>query len=662
MVVSSILSMKILWFTWKDKKNPQAGGAEIINEEIAKRLVRGGHQVKILTAGFPGRRHKEKIDGYEIIRCGNRWSVYSRSFRYYAKHLIGWPDLIIEEINTFPFCTQFYAKEKRILLFYQLCREIWFYQMKFPFSLFGYLIEPIYLRWLNKNRAITISNSSKKDLLRYGFKSSNIKIMPVGIEIEPLENLKSMIKYDDFTMLSLGAIREMKRPDEQVRAFEIAKEKIPALKLKIAGGGSGKYFAKVMRMIKQSKYRDDIEYLGKVSIKKKTELMQKCHFIAVTSVKEGWGLIVTEAASQGTPAIVYNVDGLRDSVRNKITGLIARKNTPEGLAEKIIELYQKDRRHYRTMQKNAWSFSKEINFANCFKNFDKIISEYDIQSDQGTTMKKNPLISVIVPTLNSEKFLSRCLDSVKRQSYKNIEIIVVDNNSIDKTKKIARRYTTKIYNRGPERSAQVNFGVSKARGEYVYKIDSDFVLDKKVVEECVEKAAKGYDAVVVHNSPDIQISWIAKIRKFEVDMYKYEITFSSARFVKKSVYKKINGFNEKITAGEDYDFQNKLNRAGVKTGFIEAEALHLGEPKSFWKHMIKYYTYGKDFANFHVANKKESKEQLGFFRGPYLKNWKKFLYHPILGGSFIFYNICKFSFGGAGFLVAKIKPKSMAKE
>ena len=265
------------------------------------------------------------------------------------------------------------------------------------------------------------------------------------------------------------------------------------------------------------------------------------------------------------------------------------------------------------------------------------------------------LISVIVPTKNSEKFLEECLASIKNQTYRNIELIVVDNNSVDQTKEVAKKFTDKVFNFGPERSAQVNFGVRQAAGEYVYKVDSDFVLEREVVQQCVERVNSGFDAVVVHNSPDIRVSWIARIRKFEVDMYKYDITYSSARFVKKEIYEKIGGFNEKITAGEDYDFQNKLNRYGCKTGFIDAEALHLGEPENFWKHMQKYYYYGKDFINFRQENRKESKAQLSFLRGVYFKNWKKIIQHPVLGAAFVVYTISKFGFGGAGYLVGKFK-------
>jgi len=266
-----------------------------------------------------------------------------------------------------------------------------------------------------------------------------------------------------------------------------------------------------------------------------------------------------------------------------------------------------------------------------------------------------PLVSVIVPTYNSANFLEDCLRSIQQQSYPEIELIVVDNNSSDNTKDIAKQYTNKVYDKGPERSAQVNFGVENSIGEFVYKVDSDFVLESDVITQCVEKSQKGFDAVVVHNTPDEKVSWIAKIRKFEVDMYKYDIIHSSARFVRKEVYKEIKGFNEKIIAGEDYDFQNKLNKGNFNIGFIDAEALHLGEPTSFFKHMKKYYSYGKDFINYKRENKNEAKKQLKFIRPIYLKNWKKFINHPFLGIGFIFYNIFKYFFGGMGYLIGRIK-------
>lgn len=272
------------------------------------------------------------------------------------------------------------------------------------------------------------------------------------------------------------------------------------------------------------------------------------------------------------------------------------------------------------------------------------------------SVMKQPKVSIIVPTKNSTTTLRQCLDSVKNQTYDNIEIILVDNFSKDKTQEIAKLYTKYVFSKGPERSAQVNFGVNKATGKYVYKIDSDFVLDKKVVEECIKLCeTDSYDAVVVHNSPDVRVSWIARVRKFEVDMYKYNLNHSSARFIRKDLYLKLGGFDSKVTAGEDYDFQNKLNRSGARVGFAEAEALHLGEPRHLWPHLMKYFDYGKDFVNYqNVTTKQEQATQLGFFRGVYFKNWRKFFKHPLQAIVFLGYNSLKYLFGGAGLVSARL--------
>ncbi|OQA04642.1 MAG: putative poly(glycerol-phosphate) alpha-glucosyltransferase [bacterium ADurb.Bin400] len=365
--------MKVLWLSWKDLKNPLAGGAEIVKEELARRLAKDGHEVVILTAGFAGAKQEESRDGYKIIRVGGRWTVYWHAYKYYKQHLRGWADVVIEEINTVPFFSPCYVNEKRVLFFHQLCREIWFYQMFFPLSWVGYCIEPVYLWWLRNNQVITVSDSTKKDLIKYGFSEKRINIISEGIELEPIDGLDKAKKSEEVVVLSLGAVREMKRTVHQIKAFELAKRELPNLKLKIAGSGDGRYFEKVMRLIEDSPYRQDIEYLGWVSKVEKIKLMREARLIVVTSIKEGWGLIVTEANSQGTPAVVYNVDGLRDSVKNKKTGLVTDKNSAQGLAEAIIGLLSMPMSDYEKMRKHAWEWSKKITFDESYEELRRVI-------------------------------------------------------------------------------------------------------------------------------------------------------------------------------------------------------------------------------------------------------------------------------------------------
>ncbi|MBU4481210.1 glycosyltransferase, partial [Patescibacteria group bacterium] len=110
----------------------------------------------------------------------------------------------------------------------------------------------------------------------------------------------------------------------------------------------------------------------------------------------------------------------------------------------------------------------------------------------------NPLVSIVITTKNEERNIANCLGSILRQTYfcDKIEIIVVDNNSTDKTKDLVESFKVKSYkagckikffNKGPERSAQRNFGVAQAQGEYILYLDADMILSPDVIKECMEQ-------------------------------------------------------------------------------------------------------------------------------------------------------------------------------
>lgn len=360
--------MKILWLTWKDRDNPLAGGAEVVNEELAGRLAADGHDVVFFVAGFPGAKPNLARHGFRIVRVGSRFTAYLAAVREYRARWQGWPDLVIDECNTMPFFARFYTAGRQVLFFHMLCREIWFYEFPQPLSTVGYLLEPLYLRLLSRSAPIvTVSKSTQHDLERIGFKRHNLHLISEGIELTPAASLSSIKKFSEPTLLSLGSIRPMKRTLHQIKAFELAKQAHPKLKLLVAGDSSGRYGQKVLNYIASSRYSKDIKYLGKVTKDQKIELMQKAHLILVTSVKEGWGLIVTEANSQGTPAIVYDVDGLRDAVQPNQTGLITRPH-PRALAAAAVSLLHEPDR-YQQLRQAAWEWSKTITFDRSYADF-----------------------------------------------------------------------------------------------------------------------------------------------------------------------------------------------------------------------------------------------------------------------------------------------------
>lgn len=368
--------MKILWLTWKDHKHPGAGGAEVVSKELTQRLAADGNEVTLLTCGYGDAPSREDLNGVHIVRVGsNRYLHPLQACAFYVTRLRNKFDIVIEEVNAAPYFSVYFGKQsKRFLFYHHLEREVWLHEAPPPISYLGYyLLEPVATKMLSKANVplITISQSTKDDMASYGFKPDNTHIISEGIELEPLPTLTGITKFKHPTVLSLGAMRAMKRTLDQVKAFEAAKEQMPRLQMKIAGDSSGKYGKQVLDYIAQSPYKNDIEVLGRVSKEKKLELMQRAHLIGVTSIKEGWGLIVTEAASQGTPSVAYNVHGLRDSIKHDETGVITDTN-PKALASGIVKLL-KDSSYYERLRQAAWQWSKQITFEQSYKDLKSAI-------------------------------------------------------------------------------------------------------------------------------------------------------------------------------------------------------------------------------------------------------------------------------------------------
>ncbi|MBA3551052.1 glycosyltransferase, partial [Patescibacteria group bacterium] len=196
--------MRLLWFSSKDIKNPKAGGAETIKHELAKRLVKNGHRVTFLASKFKGALPEEKIDGYNVIRIGSQWSIYRKARKYYENYLKKKFDIVIDEVHPIPFFAKKYVKEKNILFIHQLNRDTWFYKFYFPLSFIAYLYEMFYLRQLRDKKVVTVSESTKRDLLNFKFPSQNISVISVGVELEPIKFLSENDKFQAPTILSLG--------------------------------------------------------------------------------------------------------------------------------------------------------------------------------------------------------------------------------------------------------------------------------------------------------------------------------------------------------------------------------------------------------------------------------------------------------------------------
>jgi glycosyltransferase involved in cell wall biosynthesis len=327
--------MKIVIFNWRDKKNPRAGGAEVVTHEIASRWVKSGHQVTLLTASFAGAKKREDIEGVVVIRGGGQLTCRFFAFWYYLKNLRGKIDLTIDEINTLPFFTPLFVREKKIAYINQLAREVWFYESKPPFSWVGYLLEPLYLKFYKKTKTMTISNSTKEELVKMGFEKVEVFSMAIDFDKEqPYLNTKNK----NLTLVFVARLVRSKRPDEAIKAFGLIQKHYPEAEMHLVGGGEERYLKQLKKLVADLDLKN-VVFDGRVTEAEKFKLMNQAHFILVTSVKEGWGLIVTEANALKTVGAVYNVTGLRDSVIKDETGLVVGAD-PSQLAREVIQVWE----------------------------------------------------------------------------------------------------------------------------------------------------------------------------------------------------------------------------------------------------------------------------------------------------------------------------------
>jgi glycosyltransferase involved in cell wall biosynthesis len=357
--------LKILWFNWRCWLNPEMGGAEVFTYENANRWVKAGHEVTLFTSEFQNCRREEVVDGVKVVRAGGKYSVYWKAKKYYRKYFSkeGY-DVVIDEINTRPFLTPKFVNngKKIIALIHQLAREYWFYETPFPINYIGYyFLEKRWLRNYVDVPTVTVSESTRQDLLDLGFKE--VFVVPEGLNFKPLDEVPEKESYP--VVAYVGRLKRAKRPDHAIKAFRIVKKRIPEAELWIIGDG---YFRKDLEKIAA----DRVKFFGSLSDGKRRELVKRAWVLVNPSVREGFGLNVVEANALGTPCIAYDVAGLRDSVKNDETGLLAEARNVEDIADKMVMIL-KDEELRERLSGDALDYSRRFSWDESAEVFLKVI-------------------------------------------------------------------------------------------------------------------------------------------------------------------------------------------------------------------------------------------------------------------------------------------------
>lgn len=273
------------------------------------------------------------------------------------------------------------------------------------------------------------------------------------------------------------------------------------------------------------------------------------------------------------------------------------------------------------------------------------------------------LVSIVIPTKNEGLNIEACLQSIQNQTYQNIEIIVIDNFSSDATLQITKKYTSNVWQKGPERSVQRNYGlIDKAQGEYAMFIDADMTLSPDLITDCVNYM-QTKNCVGLHITEIItgQSYW-SKVRRFERSFYDGTV-IDGVRFFKRETFINVGGFDQIMTGPEDWDLDKKLKQLGkiklLPNDHQKTVIYHNESEFNLVKYVKKklYYTASfDDYINKWGKNDPDIKKQFGLFYryfGVFIEHgkWKRFIIYPhlVLGMYFLRFLV------GIAFLYSKIK-------
>ena len=353
--------MRLLCLNWRDIKHPEAGGAEVLTHEVMKRLVAYGHEATLFCPTVQGRSSQEVIEGVKIVRRGGKYTVYNQGRKFFKKNKDKY-DLVIDEVNPRPFLNpKILGGTPSVLLFHQFIRQEWFHEMPFPLSYLFYFYENRWLLPYRNSLTLTVSQSSKNDLEAIGF--NNVKVIPMGINVKPLNEPRK--KNDVPTIVFIGRLKRHKLPDHAVIAFSIIRKQLPNAQMWIIGDG---YMTKDLKKMDV----ENISFFGRVNDESKYDLLSKAHLVLVPSIREGWGLVVTESNAMGTPVVAYNVNGLRDSVIEGKNGMMVRHNTPESMADSALRILR-DPQKLHQLSTSALDYSREFSWDKTADYFQRLI-------------------------------------------------------------------------------------------------------------------------------------------------------------------------------------------------------------------------------------------------------------------------------------------------
>ena len=304
---------------WRDLDDVEAGGSEVHAAEIARLWSEAGIEVVMRTSYAQGHPPTEVRDGYQVIRKAGRYLVFPRAAGSEALHRYGRRDGLVEIWNGMPFFSPLWATGPRVVFLHHVHADMWKMVLPPRLAKLGDTVEsklaPLLYR---RSRMITLSPSSKQEMLDIGFRDDLVEVVPPGIDAK---FSPGGTKSPTPLIVGVGRLVPVKRFDRLIRAVVAARRSAPDLELRIVGTGPDK--GELEALVDSLDATGFVHFAGRIDDDQLVDTYRSAWAVASASVREGWGMTLTEAAACGTPAVATRIPGHTDALTEGVSGLLA---------------------------------------------------------------------------------------------------------------------------------------------------------------------------------------------------------------------------------------------------------------------------------------------------------------------------------------------------
>jgi glycosyltransferase involved in cell wall biosynthesis len=325
---------RVHFVAWRDLDDPEAGGSELHAHRVASLWADAGIDVTFRTSAVKGADGPLMRDGYRVLRQAGRYGVFPGAAWEGIRmgHREG--DALVEIWNGMPFFSPLWYRGPRLVFLHHVHAEMWGMVLPRRLARVGELVERrVAPHAYKKARIVTLSESSRTEIIdMLGLSPERITVSPPGVDARFSPGGE---RSPSPLVVAVGRLVPVKRFDVLVRSLADLRERVPALRAVIIGEGYAR--PELERLRAELGAESWLELPGRVEDAELVEWYRRAWVVASTSLREGWGMTLTEAAACGTPAVATDIAGHTDAVLDGQSGrLVASTDDIAAALERVL--------------------------------------------------------------------------------------------------------------------------------------------------------------------------------------------------------------------------------------------------------------------------------------------------------------------------------------